>query len=255
MLSNTLATNLFSQYSIIVQTTMRSLPISRLLREVTAAPKAQPSVLVSCFQIRRVPPVAQCRFSSSFTKQPRSIFISSTFCSTPYSSSFGIKSSKRSESTVAPPSTSSNALPRGASSQPIPPSSTLNTTQALTWNRFLHLRAIRRRFNLAASIITSLGTFVTGIAVLSQQDLEKLGSLLFGLDPILAVGLSAVGCGALGWLLGPFAGNAAFGLYYRRLGPDIAVVSTAQRINLRQAFQLYPLCLCSVIKASEANGS
>ena len=55
--------------------------------------------------------------------------------------------------------------------------------------------------------------------------MDKIGTLLFGLDPIMAMGVGAVGCGALGWLLGPFAGNAAFSMWYRRLGPDIAVVS------------------------------
>lgn len=60
--------------------------------------------------------------------------------------------------------------------------------------------------------------------MLSGQDLEKLGSILFGIDPIMAMGLSSVGCGALGWLLGPFAGGAVFGLWYRRLAPEIALV-------------------------------
>jgi len=87
----------------------------------------------------------------------------------------------------------------------------------MTWDRFLHLRAIRRRFNLAASISTSLLTTVAGISVLSQQDIDKIGNLFFGIDPVIAMGLSTVSCGAVGWLLGPFAGNAAFGLWYRQL--------------------------------------
>lgn len=44
----------------------------------------------------------------------------------------------------------------------------------------------------------------------------------------MAMGLSAVGCGAVGWLMGPFAGNAAFGIWYRRLGPEIAGVSAVR---------------------------
>ncbi|MCJ1432003.1 TIM23 complex component [Xylographa pallens] len=129
----------------------------------------------------------------------------------------------RSESSIAAPASStspqtpSNISPQGAST------TAPSTSPALTWNRFLHLRAIRRRYNLVASITTSLATTVAGVSLLSQQDMDKIGTLLFGLDPIMAMGVGAVGCGALGWLLGPFAGNAAFSMWYRRLGPDIAV--------------------------------
>ena len=63
------------------------------------------------------------------------------------------------------------------------------------------------------------------MTVLSTQDFEKLSGLLFGLDPIMALGLLTLGSGAVGWLLGPFAGNAAFGMAYRRLGGQMAVVS------------------------------
>jgi len=67
--------------------------------------------------------------------------------------------------------------------------------------------------------------------------MDKFGTLLFGLDPIMAMGVGAVGCGALGWLLGPFAGNAAFGIWYRRLGPEMAVKEREfyQRIKRHRA--------------------
>ena len=48
---------------------------------------------------------------------------------------------------------------------------------------------------------------------------------MFGLDPMVVLGLATGACGAVGWLLGPFVGNAVFGLWYRRFGGEIAVVS------------------------------
>ena len=41
----------------------------------------------------------------------------------------------------------------------------------------------------------------------------------------MAMGLGVAACGAMGWLIGPFAGNAAFSFWYRRLGREIAEVS------------------------------
>ncbi|MCJ1474644.1 TIM23 complex component [Lambiella insularis] len=144
---------------------------------------------------------------------------------------------RRAESSVASPPTSPSPTLSNPPLSTTPSSSSPPLTQTLTWNRFLHLRAIRRRFNLAASLTTSLITTAAGVTLLSQQDLDKLGNILFGLDPIMAMGVGALGCGAVGWLLGPFAGNAAFGIWYRRLGPEIAGKEKAfyQRIKRYRA--------------------
>ena len=97
---------------------------------------------------------------------------------------------------------------------------------ALTWNRFLQLRAIRRRFNLVASLVSSAGTVTAGAAMLAALDLDAFSAQVpFGLDPVLALGLCTAGCGALGWLFGPFAGNALFGWWYRGLRREIGAVS------------------------------
>ena len=63
------------------------------------------------------------------------------------------------------------------------------------------------------------------MTALSQQDFEKLSGMLFGLDPIMALGLLTLGSGAIGWLLGPFAGNWAFNMMHRRTAREMAVVS------------------------------
>ncbi|KZF26765.1 Pam17-domain-containing protein [Xylona heveae TC161] len=80
----------------------------------------------------------------------------------------------------------------------------------LDWNTFLHLRKVRRRYNLAASIGSSITTTIVGMSVLSQQDLDLLNGQYFGLDPFVILGLVTAGFGALGWLAGPFLGNAIF---------------------------------------------
>ncbi|MCJ1393726.1 TIM23 complex component [Xylographa bjoerkii] len=161
-------------------------------------------------QLTPFPPRRQPAFYSALTRAPGVI---------------------RSDSSIA--SSASSATPQAPSNTSAQGASTTapSISPPLTWNRFLHLRAIRRRFNLAASMTTSLATTVAGISLLGQQDMDKLGNLLFGLDPIMAMGAGAVGCGAVGWLLGPFAGNAAFGIWYRRLGPQIAVVSASSHLS------------------------
>ena len=121
-----------------------------------------------------------------------------------------------------PASTVSTHAPSAAADSP--PSAASDETY-LTWNRFLQLRAVRRRFNLVASVVSSAGTVTVGAAVLTTLDLDAFSANLpFGLDPVFALGLLTAGCGALGWLFGPFAGNAAFGWYYRGLRPEIAAV-------------------------------
>ena len=122
------------------------------------------------------------------------------------------------------PSSASSSAASGLTSSQIHSQPNLSLSQ-LTWNRFLQLRAVRRRYNLVASLVTSGLTTFGGIVLLGQQDLDGLGNLLFGLDPIMAMGLGVAACGAMGWLIGPFAGNAAFSFWYRRLGREIAEVS------------------------------
>lgn len=48
---------------------------------------------------------------------------------------------------------------------------------------------------------------------------------VFGLDPVVVLGLITAGSGGVGWLLGPFLGNAVFGMAHRRVGAQIAEVS------------------------------
>lgn len=95
----------------------------------------------------------------------------------------------------------------------------------LDWNSFFKLRASRRRYSLASSIVTSLLSTTAGVQVLSNQDLESLGAQVMGLDPFVVLGLATAACGAVGWLAGPMVGNGIWGLVYRKFGPSVATVS------------------------------
>jgi import inner membrane translocase subunit TIM23 len=97
----------------------------------------------------------------------------------------------------------------------------------LTWNRFLALRKTRRRISLVASIVSASGAIAVGVVVLSTQDVDSMGAQMLGLDPIIVLGLSTVACGLVGWLIGPFFGNAFFNLMYKRLRGQIAMVCNA----------------------------
>ena len=61
------------------------------------------------------------------------------------------------------------------------------------------------------------------MTVLTTFNMDQFN--VFGLDPFLVLGLITVGSGGVGWLLGPFVGNAVFGMAHRRVGPQVAEVS------------------------------
>lgn len=71
----------------------------------------------------------------------------------------------------------------------------------------------------------SVCTTAAGVETLSQQNIEALGTTFFGLDPFILLGLGTAASGAVGWLIGPFVGNAVFGFIFRRFRKQIRVVS------------------------------
>ncbi|KAL2852538.1 Presequence translocated-associated motor subunit pam17, mitochondrial [Aspergillus pseudoustus] len=93
----------------------------------------------------------------------------------------------------------------------------------LDWNSFFKLRASRRRYTLGSSIVTASVSTMVGVQVLSSQNLENLGAQVMGLDPFVVLGMATAACGAAGWLVGPFLGNAVWGLVNRRYKTAVAV--------------------------------
>jgi import inner membrane translocase subunit TIM23 len=68
-----------------------------------------------------------------------------------------------------------------------------------------------------------MASTVVGVQVLSNQDLEHFGAQVMGLDPFVVLGMATAACGAVGWLVGPFVGNAIWGLVYRRYKPSVVI--------------------------------
>jgi mitochondrial import inner membrane translocase subunit TIM23 len=79
----------------------------------------------------------------------------------------------------------------------------------LDWNSFFRLRKVRRRFQLASSLITTLVGGATGAMILVNQDIEWLTSKI-PMDPYFSLGFMTLGFMGLGWLAGPSVGSAIF---------------------------------------------
>lgn len=106
-----------------------------------------------------------------------------------------------------------------------PSSSATSKPPQLSWNAFLQLRKLRRRYNLFASFTTATASTVTGMAVLAQQNFEQLSNAMFGLDPIFAIGLCTTACTGIGWLVGPVVGGWVFKIRHKGQMDSISLVS------------------------------
>jgi Mitochondrial import protein Pam17 len=127
---------------------------------------------------------------------------------------------QRQSSTTVTSSSQSSLPPNTPSEQP------------LTWNSFLHLRRRRRYYNIGGSILTSLSSTLLGVSYLSQQDIDAIGSQLYGLDPFMVLGLATVGFGVAGWLAGPVLGGLAFKVANRGVGGRVMAEVTAFRFHI-----------------------
>jgi import inner membrane translocase subunit TIM23 len=85
----------------------------------------------------------------------------------------------------------------------------------LPWNDYLHLRKQRHRAELIASVPSAFAGLVGGFSYFATLEIDP-SQLVFGLDPLLVYGGATVGCGALGWLLGPTFGSAGWKLVHRK---------------------------------------
>lgn len=107
-------------------------------------------------------------------------------------------------------------------------------TDGLVWNEFLRLRAQRRRAELIASIPLSIAGFLGSTAFLAFKEVD-LSQAMLGIDPFIFYGAVTVGCGALGWLLGPFLGQAIWKVLHRRKASLIKQVY----VPILSSFPLY----------------
>ncbi|KAI5306531.1 TIM23 complex component [Ascosphaera pollenicola] len=87
---------------------------------------------------------------------------------------------------------------------------------SLDWNRFFKIRAMRRRYSQASSILAAIASTGGGLQVMANQDIEYITAQFPILDPMVLMVLSIAASGGLGWLMGPFLGNGLFNLVYRK---------------------------------------
>lgn len=122
--------------------------------------------------------------------------------------------------------TTDTSAPIGITSAQVTPiSTTASADGALTWNEFFRLRKVRRYYSLVSSLGLSVTSLGIGMAILSQQNLNTLGQTMFGLDPMVVIGIWSVGFFGLGWLMGPAVGAGIWGLAYRSRVKTMAAVS------------------------------
>ncbi|KAL9609540.1 MAG: hypothetical protein Q9167_005699 [Letrouitia subvulpina] len=150
----------------------------------------------------------QPAFSPRLSSPPRRAFASDT-ARHPSSTHPSASSPRASNPASVPPSHAQHPP------QPQPPQQ-----QPLTWNAYLTLRRLRRRYSLFASLLTTTLTTTAGLTLLSSTaSFERLSTLFgttSGFDPIFAVAISTIAAAGTGWLAGPFVGEAVFRLVYRR---------------------------------------
>ncbi|KAL2001090.1 hypothetical protein VTN02DRAFT_2239 [Thermoascus thermophilus] len=177
----------------------------------TLAPFSYSTTMPS-FQNRAASSVSRCSGVAPVDKQPPALLKARPQAPRPI-----VLPSVRANSTSTPSKPSATASPSAST----PPQT---GDDYLDWNTFFKLRTSRRRYALASSIACSLATTAVGVQILSTQDLETLGAQVMGLDPFVVLGMATAACGAVGWLVGPFLGNAVWGVLYRRYKPAVQVV-------------------------------
>ncbi|KAF8472837.1 mitochondrial import protein Pam17-domain-containing protein [Kalaharituber pfeilii] len=99
-----------------------------------------------------------------------------------------------------------------------------STDDLPSWDAFFALRRARRRYNRTCSVVTAVLGTASGAAVLGNIEVDSMPAL-FGFDMLTVFGLAILGCGALGWLLGPAVG----GVLFRMLNRSSVIKGMAER--------------------------
>jgi hypothetical protein len=74
-------------------------------------------------------------------------------------------------------------------------------------------------------MVSAVGFTGVGVVTLMERDLDQWGAATLGLDPMIMLGLGTIGFAGVGWLMGPFFGNAVFNAMYRNVRGQIEAVS------------------------------
>ncbi|KAH7368385.1 mitochondrial import protein Pam17-domain-containing protein [Plectosphaerella cucumerina] len=109
-------------------------------------------------------------------------------------------------------STTTNATSTGAAGE----------AQRLDWNSFFKLRKTRRRWQLAFSVVMLGVSGAAGAGVLASGIADPIVAQI-PLEPFLTLGFMVMGFAALGWLVGPSIGSAAFNALNRQWKKQITL--------------------------------
>lgn len=85
----------------------------------------------------------------------------------------------------------------------------------LSWDEFLRLRRQRRLSGVIASIPSSMLGIYAGVQYFGSGEIDPTQTIL-GFDPILMNAAFVLGCGVLGWLIGPTLGRGIWHALHRK---------------------------------------
>src|SRR5271169_6453868 len=94
-------------------------------------------------------------------------------------------------------------------------SSATSDADRLSWDEFLRLRRQRRLSGLLASIPASMLGVYGGLLYFGSGEVDPTQTIL-GMDPFMMNGIFVLGCGLMGWLVGPTIGRGTWHLLHRR---------------------------------------
>src|SRR5271170_4090392 len=85
----------------------------------------------------------------------------------------------------------------------------------LSWDEFLRLRRQRRLSGVVASVPSSILGVYGGLQYFGSGEIDPTQTI-FGFDPFLMNGFFVLGCGVLGWIVGPTMGRGLWHLFHQR---------------------------------------
>ncbi|KAI0707955.1 Pam17-domain-containing protein [Earliella scabrosa] len=88
--------------------------------------------------------------------------------------------------------------------------------ETLPWQEYLSIRKLKRRWETAVTIPTTIGGFVGGISYFGNLEMDP-SKPIFNIDPMFVYGAATLGCAGLGYLIGPVIGSSIWRLTHRRL--------------------------------------
>jgi hypothetical protein len=94
-------------------------------------------------------------------------------------------------------------------------SSTPPNPDRLSWDEFLRLRRQRRLSGVIASVPSSMLGIYGGLQYFGSGEIDPTQTIL-GFDPIVMNSLFVLGCGVMGWLIGPTVGRGVWQVLHRR---------------------------------------